>query len=194
MLSQSLNVSPNASDTTTLITGMMSLWASSTAPFGWLLCDGTAYSRTTYQALFSTIGTTFGAGDGTTTFNVPNTAGRTVRGVGTASWTGLNSGDAGTTVVTLGASAGADGTKQSADNLPQHTHGFGLTSGGARKGAAEAGGSVGVGSGGNLQLAGSFFIGTGTGQTYLENNTTVTTNSNTVTTNAYVGINYIIKY
>ena len=39
---------------------------------GWLLCNGQAVSRTTYQELFATIGTTYGEGDGTTTFNVPN--------------------------------------------------------------------------------------------------------------------------
>lgn len=53
-----------------------------TAPSGWLLCDGAAVSRTTYASLFSAIGTTFGAGDGSTTFNVPDFKGRTAVGVG----------------------------------------------------------------------------------------------------------------
>ena len=48
-----------------------------TAPDGWLLCDGSAISRTTYAALFGIIGTTFGVGDGSTTFNVPDMRGRT---------------------------------------------------------------------------------------------------------------------
>jgi microcystin-dependent protein len=48
------------------------MWPTGTAPSGWLLCDGTAVSRTTYAALFAIIGTTFGAGDTTTTFNLPN--------------------------------------------------------------------------------------------------------------------------
>lgn len=50
--------------------------ARSTAPSGWLLCDGTAVSRTTYRRLFAAISTTYGVGDGSTTFNVPNLKGR----------------------------------------------------------------------------------------------------------------------
>ncbi|MBF0260289.1 MAG: tail fiber protein [Magnetococcales bacterium] len=46
--------------------------SSAVAPSGWLLADGSAVSRTTYSALFASIGTTAGAGDGSTTFNVPN--------------------------------------------------------------------------------------------------------------------------
>ena len=47
-------------------------WPVSTLPKGWLLCDGSAISRTTYKSLFSVIGTTYGTGDGSTTFNLPN--------------------------------------------------------------------------------------------------------------------------
>ena len=47
---------------------------------GWLLCNGAAVSRTTYAALFAKIGTTFGAGDGSTTFNLPDFRGRTFWG------------------------------------------------------------------------------------------------------------------
>lgn len=52
-----------------------------TVPNGWLLCNGTAYSRTTYAALFAAIGTTWGAGDGSTTFNVPDARNDFLRGV-----------------------------------------------------------------------------------------------------------------
>jgi prepilin-type N-terminal cleavage/methylation domain-containing protein len=49
-------------------------------PSGWLLCDGHAVLRTTYPALFSAIGTTYGAGDGSTTFNLPDLRGEFIRG------------------------------------------------------------------------------------------------------------------
>lgn len=53
-------------------TGAVTLYGAAAAPTGWLLCDGTAVSRTTYSALFAIISTTYGVGDGSTTFNVPN--------------------------------------------------------------------------------------------------------------------------
>jgi microcystin-dependent protein len=53
-------------------TGVINMWSTASAPSGFLLCDGTAVNRTTYAALFAVIGTTFGVGDGSTTFNVPN--------------------------------------------------------------------------------------------------------------------------
>jgi microcystin-dependent protein len=53
-------------------TGGLIMWGTGTAPSGWLLCNGAAVSRTTYAALFAVIGTTFGVGDGSTTFNLPN--------------------------------------------------------------------------------------------------------------------------
>jgi microcystin-dependent protein len=52
-------------------------WCGNSAPVGWLLCYGQAVSRTTYAALFTNIGTNFGSGDGSTTFNVPDLRGRT---------------------------------------------------------------------------------------------------------------------
>lgn len=51
-------------------------WFTNTAPAGWLLQDGSAVSRATYARLFSVIGTTYGAGDGSTTFNLPNKKGK----------------------------------------------------------------------------------------------------------------------
>jgi microcystin-dependent protein len=55
-------------------------FASLTAPAGWLKCDGLAVSRTTYSVLFGIIGTTYGVGDGSTTFNLPNLVGEFIRG------------------------------------------------------------------------------------------------------------------
>jgi microcystin-dependent protein len=58
------------------VSGLIVLWPTGSAPTGWLLCDGSAVSRTTYAALFAVVGTTFGTGDGSTTFNVPNMQGK----------------------------------------------------------------------------------------------------------------------
>ncbi len=61
--------------------------AASTAPTGWLICDGSAKSRTTFSALFTAIGTTYGIGDGSTTFNLPDGVGRVLIGAGTGTAT-----------------------------------------------------------------------------------------------------------
>jgi microcystin-dependent protein len=61
--------------------GDVKLIAGATAPAGWIKCNGAAISRTTYAALFSKIGTVHGAGDGSTTFNVPDMRGVFVRGL-----------------------------------------------------------------------------------------------------------------
>jgi len=62
--------------------GSILMFAGSTAPDNWLLCDGTAVSRATYNKLFQAIGTTWGAGNGTTTFNLPDMRGAAPAGVG----------------------------------------------------------------------------------------------------------------
>lgn len=58
----------------------ISAYAGDTAPNGWLMCDGTAVSRTTYATLYGIVGVRFGQGDGTTTFNLPDLRGRFLRG------------------------------------------------------------------------------------------------------------------
>lgn len=60
--------------------GLVGVFAMTSLPTGWLECDGSAVSRTTYANLFTTIGTTFGSGDGSTTFNLPDMRGYFVRG------------------------------------------------------------------------------------------------------------------
>ena len=64
-----------------LPTGSVIPFAGKTAPTGWRMCQGQAVSRTTYAQLFSVIGTTFGSGDGSTTFNLPDLRGRVAVGV-----------------------------------------------------------------------------------------------------------------
>lgn len=90
------------------IPGIIQLYAGTSVPNGWLICNGQAVSRTTYAALYAVIGTTYGAGDGSTTFNVPNLVNKTVRG--------SNS---------LGKTGGADTVTLSTTNMPAHTHGVG---------------------------------------------------------------------
>jgi hypothetical protein len=60
--------------------GAIVMWPTGTVPDGWLLCNGQAVSRTQYSALYNIITTTFGAGDGSTTFNLPNFTGRSPQG------------------------------------------------------------------------------------------------------------------
>ncbi len=67
-------------------------FAGAAAPTGWLLCQGQAISRTTYAQLFSVIGTTYGSGDGKTTFNLPDMRGRVAVG-SDANSTGAKAGD-----------------------------------------------------------------------------------------------------
>lgn len=90
--------------------GAIMAFAGSTAPSGWLKCEGQAISRTTYATLYAAIGTTWGTGDGSTTFNVPDLRGMFLRGTGTNA-TGSSSGAAGPSV---GAYA--------ADTYLNHTH------------------------------------------------------------------------
>lgn len=60
--------------------GVIMAFAASSAPTGWLICDGSAISRATYATLFAVVGTTWGVGDGSTTFNIPDFRGQFLRG------------------------------------------------------------------------------------------------------------------
>ena len=74
--------------------GTINAYGGATAPDGWLLCQGQAVSRTDYANLFAVIGTSFGSGDGSTTFNVPDLRGEFLRGAGTNSHTNQGNGGA----------------------------------------------------------------------------------------------------
>jgi len=65
------------------ITGEIRMWSAAAAPAGWLLCNAAEVSRATYATLFAVISTTYGIGDGSTTFNLPDFRGRTPIGAGT---------------------------------------------------------------------------------------------------------------
>ena len=93
--------------------GAVITYGSSTAPDGWLSCLGQEVYRGDYPDLFAVIGTTYGAGDGTTTFNLPNLSGRTV--VGQGSGVGLTS-------RSMGATGGAETHTLSTGEMPSHSH------------------------------------------------------------------------
>ena len=65
-------------------TGVVQAFAGATTPTGWLLCDGSAVSRTDYADLYAVIGDTYGSGDGTTTFNLPDLSDKFIQGNATA--------------------------------------------------------------------------------------------------------------
>jgi len=158
-------------------TGGLIMWGTGTAPTGWLLCAGAAVSRTTYAALFAVIGTTFGVGDGSTTFNVPNYTNRMPYG---------------TTVGATGGSADAvvvshTHTATSTVTDPGHLHSI-------------------TGSNDNLQTSNVPVMARGLGTPQTANTNTATTGITVATTNAssgvsgtnanlppYLGINFIIK-
>lgn len=105
--------------------GVVSAFAGSSAPTGWLLCSGAAVSRTTYADLFTAIGTTYGSGDGSTTFNLPDLRGRAAFGIdnmGGSAANRITSGGSGITGTTLGASGGAETVTLSTSQMPSHTH------------------------------------------------------------------------
>jgi len=74
-----MNVSEVKTNQISSIVGTVAFFARSSAPTGWLKCNGAAISRTDYEDLFDSIGTTYGTGDGSTTFNLPDLRGEFVR-------------------------------------------------------------------------------------------------------------------
>lgn len=150
-----------------VITGSIQMWPTTSAPAGYLLCAGSAVSRTTYAALFAVIGTTFGVGDGSTTFNLPNYTNRFPYGT------------------TIGATGGsADAVVVSHTHTvtdPGHTHSF-------------AGGGYGLQNGGGDVLAGSDkgAVGLNANTTGVSVNTAGVSGTN-ANLPPYLGINFIIK-
>jgi microcystin-dependent protein len=94
--------------------GFMYAFAGASVPTGYLACNGAAVSRTTYAALFTAIGTTWGVGDGSTTFNVPDMTRRTFVGSG-----GTGTGVLGNAV---GNTGGAETVTLSISQIPAHDH------------------------------------------------------------------------
>lgn len=135
----------DAVDANTNPAGAILMYGGAAAPSGWLLCNGSAVSRTTYADLFAVVGTTFGVGDGSTTFNLPNFQDRFPAGLGA---------DADSFADTLGGTGGSQDavvvTHTHTDTLtaPAHTHSAGSLSidSSARFGSSQ--GFLGTGSAG----------------------------------------------
>ena len=81
--------------------GAIKPWGKATAPAGYVLCDGTAISRTTYVDLFGVISTTYGVGNGSTTFNVPDLQGKTPQGYDGSTYNLAGTGGANTVTVSV---------------------------------------------------------------------------------------------
>lgn len=116
----------------TVPTGVVSPYAGSSAPSGYLLCFGQAVSRSTYSALFSAIGTTYGVGDGSSTFNLPDLRGRVAAGrdnMGGSAASRITSSQSNSddpiTGATLGDAGGDEVQDLQTTHLPAHTHGAG---------------------------------------------------------------------
>ena len=116
-------------------TGTIVSWSTSSVPTGFLECDGTAVSRSTYSALFTAIGTTYGSGDGSSTFTLPNMQDKVQ--------VGKSSGKA------LASTGGSETHTLSISELASHNH-------------SGAGAGSGTGAGGNVRTIAS---GTSTGST-----------------------------
>jgi len=160
---------------TVMPAGMIMTYAGTSAPTGWLACQGQAVSRTTYATLFTNIGTTWGSGDGSTTFNVPDLRGMFLRGTGTNA-TGSSSGAVGPSVGTY-----------AADTYLNHSHA--ITDPGHVHTAANAGGTFGPTQAGSSNVASSG--NTGSATTGITVNTSTTGGTETKPKN--YGVLYIIK-
>ena len=172
--------------------GAMLQWPTATAPSGFLLCTGAAVSRTIYAALFAVIGTTFGAGDGTTTFNLPDFDNRFAVGAGDLYSVGATGGSKDAVVVSHTHTATAS----------EHTHKVNSNTGAdsiARGIAPGSGYSVagvaGVVNGGS----GSYVTNDSAGNQVVENTTVTVSNSTTGESGTnknlppYLGVYFIIK-
>ena len=144
--------------------GSITMFAGNTAPSGYLICDGSAISRNDYADLFTTIGTTYGTGDGSTTFNLPNIKGRVPVGYDS-------------TQTEFNAIGKTGGSKE----LQQHNHTIVSNSNDYVMYWADQSGNLGTASGTQLQG-------------YNNKTTANTGTGNSGNLQPYLVVNYIIKY
>ena len=103
-----------ASASNGVVIGSIQMFAGSVSPSGYLICDGSAISRNTYSALFNVIGDTYGVGNGSTTFNIPNLKGKVPVGLDSLQ----------TEFDTLGESGGEKTHTLTTPEMPSHNHTF----------------------------------------------------------------------
>ena len=174
--------------------GMVMGWATATAPIGWLICNGAAVDRTLYAELFALIGTTYGNGDGLTTFNLPNLAGKVMRGSALVTYP-------------LGASGGAESVTLNSNQIPVHTHPVSITDPGHTHDVVLSGMYNDGDTGSGIVYAGQGIAGTAGSRTSDPNaaqsaftGITASAGNNTTTSSpidirdTYQALNYIIKY
>ena len=154
--------------------GSIMPYVGTTAPSGWLLCDGSLVNRSTYTKLFASIGTAFGIGDGSTTFNLPDLRGRFMRGVDGSA--GNDPDNSTRTASNTGGNVGNTVGSVQSDALKSHTHSENMN----YAGSGNSGGTCVVTSSNGTNF---------TAYPYITNATGV---NETRPKNVYV--NYIIKY
>ena len=161
-------------------------FAGTTAPTGYLLCDGSAISRTTYSDLFTEIGTTYGAGDGSTTFNVPDTRGIFIQGAGSQ------------TISSKSFSGTLGGKSRDSTARPQTDFTTGIESANHSHGPNDNYFVTSYGSPGQTVNAGSASLSwnyrTNTGTQSSNHTHTVTGGGDTFTKPGSITLNHIIKY
>ena len=111
--------------------GLVQLWPKSTAPnSSWLVCDGSAISRSTYSDLYTAIGVTYGTGDGSTTFNLPDFRARVPVGYNSGGIDDNSDGSNDRSSRTLASTGGKESVSLTTSQLPTHTHTNTLTNNG----------------------------------------------------------------
>lgn len=163
------NIQTQFDNLVTVPSGVISQFAGSSAPTGWLICDGSAVSRSTYATLFGILSTTYGSGDGSTTFNLPNLKGKVAVGKDSSQ----------TEFDTLGETSGEKAVTLTVNQMPSHDH---TLTPGQIVGTGWTGGSTGGAYSplGNNPQYNTYISSTGGGQAH--NNL-----------QPYIVLNYIIK-
>lgn len=171
--------------TPTMPAGCMMAYGGSAAPTGWLLCDGSAVSRTTYATLYAAIGNAYGSGDGSTTFNLPDLRGRFMRGVDGSA--GNDPDKATRTASNSGGNTGNNVGSLQIDGYKSHNHNLKVNN--STVGGEMAGTSNYLAASTN---GGGYSYWTTNG--YTNNTVSIVANGGNETRPVNVYVNYIIKY